>query len=142
MSRLFLAGKCAFLGILMIALATTSLLKAQPASPTEQLVNSVRLINTEEVSYRHKNGRFADREQLLAYLRHKNRLGESPINLEDKKQYELLMTLSGDGKHYQIALKPAFDMHDKKSWCTRAAFSDDGGLIFLGSAIDCEGPTE
>jgi hypothetical protein len=76
MSRLFLAGKCAFLGILMIALATTSLLKAQPASPTEQLVNSVRLINTEEVSYRHKNGRFADREQLLAYLRHKNRLGE------------------------------------------------------------------
>jgi hypothetical protein len=67
---------------------------------------------------------------------------KSPINLEDKKQYELLMTLSGDGKHYQIALKPAFDMHDKKSWCTRAAFSDDGGLIFLGSAIDCEGPTE
>jgi hypothetical protein len=78
---------------------------------------------------------------MLSYLRHKNQLSRSPINLEDRKQYELAITLSGDGKHYQIAIKPALDVNDKKTWCTRAAFSDDAGVIFLGSALDCEGQT-
>lgn len=141
MSRLSLAGCFGFFGILVTGVATTPFVKAQPESSTEQLINAVRLINTEEVSYRHELGRFADREQMVSYLRHKNQLSRSPINLEDRKQYELAITLSGDGKHYQIALKPAVDVNDKKTWCTRAAFSDDAGVIFLGSALDCEGQT-
>jgi hypothetical protein len=141
MSKLSLAGWFGFIGILGTGVASTPLVKAQPESSTEQLVNAVRLINTEEVSYQHENGRFADREQMLNYLRLKNRLSGTPIDLENRKQYELAITMSADGKHYQLALKPAFDANDKKTWCTRAAFSDDAGVIFLGSALDCEGQT-
>ncbi len=141
MSRLSLVGRFSFLGILVTSVASAPLVKAQPKSSTEQLVNAVQLINTEEVSYKHDNGRFADREQMLNYLRHRNRLSSSPIDLEDGKRYELAITMSADGKHYQLTLKPVFDVKDKTTWCKRAAFSDDAGVIFLGSALDCEGQT-
>jgi hypothetical protein len=62
----------------------------------------------------------------------------SPINLENPKPYELTITTSADGMHYQITLKRPSDMKDKNTWCRTAAFSDDAGLIFLGSVIDCE----
>jgi hypothetical protein len=140
-SRLSLGGWCGFLGILVTVFASTPSLKAQSESSTEQLVNAVRLINTEEVSYQHENGRFADREEMLSYLRRENRLSSSAIDLENKKPYELAITMSADGKHYQISLKPAFDVNDRKTWCTRSAFSDDTGVIFLGSALDCDGQT-
>lgn len=63
------------------------------------------------------------------------------VKLENKKPHELAITMSADGKHYQISLKPAFDVNDKKTWCTKSAFSDDTGVIFLGSALDCDGQT-
>jgi hypothetical protein len=141
MDKLSLPPWSWFLGILVTGVVITPLLKAQPEYPTEKLVNAVRLINTEEVSYKHENGRFAEREEMLSYLRNKNHLSRSPIDLENKKQYELAITMSADGRHYQIAVKPNFDVNDKKTWCTRAAFSDDTGVIFLGSALDCEGQT-
>ena len=65
----------------------------------------------------------------------------SPIDLENPKPYELTITTSPDGKHYQITLKRLADSNDKNTACSHAAFSDDGGLIYLGSVIDCESPS-
>jgi hypothetical protein len=75
---------------------------------------------------------------MSASLQTKKPLSESPIDLENPKPYELTITTSSDGMHYQITLKRPSDMNDKNTWCRTAAFSDDAGLIFLGSVIDCE----
>jgi hypothetical protein len=110
----------------------------QPEMPTEKLVNALRLLNTHEYSYIHENHRFADRDQILAFLRQKGMLSKSPIDLENLKPYELAITTTSDGMHYQITLQRPSDMNDKSTWCRTATFSDDRGVIFLGQAIDCE----
>jgi|SRR5580704_7978888 hypothetical protein len=168
MKRICLALLCGFLGILVTAVAIPPQVNGQAEIFTEKLVNTLRFLNTEEVSYRHETGRFASREELLTFLRTKGLLSqsptdfakptrrfitreemstslqtkrplsESPIDLENPKPYELTITISSDGMHYQITLKRPSDMNDKNRWCRTAAFSDDAGLIFLGSVIDCE----
>jgi hypothetical protein len=155
---------CGFLGILVTANATPQE-TVQSDIPTEKLVNTLRLLNTEEFEYRHETGRFATREELLTFLRTKGLLSQtptelakhkprfvsqeemstflqtqesSPINLENPRPYELTITTSSDGMHYQITLKRPSDMKDQNTRCRTAAFTDDGALIFLGSVIDCE----
>jgi hypothetical protein len=162
MKRICLALLCSFLGILLTAVAIPSQLTGQAEITTGKLVNTLRLLNTEEYSYRHETGRFASREELLTSLRVKGLLhqlptdlakpsqrfasqeqtkgpvSDSPIDLENPKPYELTITTSSDGMHYQITLKRPTDLNDKNRWCRTAAFSDEAGLIFLGSVIDCE----
>jgi len=168
MKRSSVALLCGFLGTLATAVTIPSQVTGQAEIPTEKLVYALRLLNTEEYSYRHETGRFASRDELLTFLRTKGLLSESPtdlakpkarfvfreemstslptnkplsdspIDLENPKPYELRVTTSLDGMHYQITLKRLSDMNDKNSWCRTAAFSDDAGLIFLGSVIDCE----
>ena len=103
----------------------------------EKLVGALRTLNTFEYVYRDENGRFANREELLAILRQKGVLSKAAIDFENPKPYELEITTSRDGEHYQITLKRASDMNDKSTWCKTAAFSDDAGVIFLGAALDC-----
>jgi hypothetical protein len=164
--RICLALLCGLLGIIVMAEAIPSRATVEAEIPTEKLVNTLRLLNTEEYSYRHETGRFASREEMLTFLRTKGLLSqsptdlakptprfvsqqemstslqtktplsESPIDLENPKPYELTITTSSDGTHYQITLKRPSDMNDKNTWCRTAAFSDDAGLIFLGSVID------
>jgi hypothetical protein len=86
----------------------------------------------------HENRRFADRDQMLAFLRQNGPSSKSPIDLENPKPYELSITTTSDGMHYQITLQRPSDMNDKSTWCRTAAFSDDRGVIFLGRAIACE----
>ena len=128
---------CAFLGVL----ATGSAIPSQVGGPDEvsraKLVNAFRLLNTQEYVYRQEIGRFASREELLTFLRTKGILSRSPIDLENPQPYELVVITSPDGMHYQITLKRPSDMNDKSTWCKPAAFSDDAGVIFLGSALDC-----
>ncbi len=167
MKRSSVALLCGFLGTLVTAVSIPSQVSGQAEIPTENLVYALRLLNTEEYSYRHETGRFASRNELLTFLRTKGLLSqspadlakpkarfvsreemstlqtkkplsESPIDLENPKPYELTITTSSDGMHYQITLKRKSDMNDKSTWCRTAAFSDDAGLIFLGSVIDCE----
>jgi hypothetical protein len=168
MKRICLALLCGLLGILVTARAIPQE-TVQSDIATEKLVNTLRLLNTEEYSYRHETGRFAAREEMLTFLRTKGLLSQtptdlsnpprprffsqqevstslqtkepSPINLENPRPYELTITTSSDGMHYQITLKRPSDMNDKNTWCRTAAFSDDAGLIFLGSVIDCEAPS-
>jgi hypothetical protein len=128
---------CAFLGVL----ATGSAIPSQVSGPDEvsnaKLVNALRLLNTQEYVYRQEIGRFASREEMLTFLRTKGILSGSPIDLENPQPYELVVTTSPDGKHYQITLKRPSDMNDKGTWCKTAAFSDDAAVIFLGAALDC-----
>ena len=126
------------LGAVLFGESTPRQVSTQPEIPTEKLVNAIRLLNTHEVSYKHENGRYADRDQMLAFLRQKGLLSKSPIDLENPTPYELAITTASDGTHYQITLQRLSDMNDKGTWCKRAAFSDEKGVIFLGQAIDCE----
>ena len=126
------------LGSVLFGESAPRQVSAQPEIPTEKLVNAIRLLNTHEVSYRYENGRYADRDQMLAFLRQKSLLSKSPIDLENPTPYELAIATSPDGTHYQITLQRPSDMNDKSTWCKTAAFSDEKGVIFLGQAIDCE----
>jgi hypothetical protein len=111
---------------------------AQTEIATEKLVVTLRLLNTSEYSYREEHGRFANWEELLAFVRQNGYKRNAVIDLENPKPYELEITTSRDGEHYQITLKRASDMNDKSTWCKTAAFSDDAGVIFLGAALDCD----
>lgn len=126
------------LGVVLLGEANARQTSGQPEITTGKLVNALRLLNTHEYSYKNENGRFADRDQMLSYLRQKELLSRSQIDLENPKPYELAITVSSDGMHYQIALQRPSDMNDKSTWCKTAAFSDEKGVIFLGQAIDCE----
>ena len=126
------------LGVVLLGEANARQASGQPEITTGKLVNALRLLNTHEYSYKNENGRFADRDQMLSYLRQKGLLSRSPVDLANPKPYELAITISSDGMHYQIALQRPSDMNDKSTWCKTAAFSDEKGVIFLGQAIDCE----
>lgn len=138
MKRNFLALICGLLGILVTAVVIPLRVNGQAEIPAGKLVNALRLLNTQEYSYRNETGRFATREEMLTFLRKKDSLSQSPIDLENPKPYELAIATSPDGMHYQITLKRTSDMNDKSTWCKTAAFSDDAGVIFLGSAIGCD----
>ena len=138
MKRNFLALICGLLGILVTAVVIPLRVKGQAEIPAGKLVNALRLLNTQEYSYRNETGRFATREEMLTFLRKKDSLSKSPIDIENPKPYELAIATSADGMHYQITLKRTSDMNDKSTWCKTAAFSDDAGVIFLGSAIGCD----
>ena len=111
----------------------------EPEIPTAKLVNTMRFLGTSEVTYSSENGRFASRAELLVFLRQKNLLGKSPLDLENPEPYQVQITTDLDGTHYQISIKRAVDLDDKSTWCRTAVFEDDTGIIFLGEAIDCPG---
>lgn len=125
-------------GAVLFAGSTLRQVSAQPEISTGKLVNAIRLLNTHEVSYKNENGRYADRDQMLAFLRQKGFLSKSAVDLENPTPYELAITTTSDGMHYQITLQRPSDMNEKSTWCKTAAFSDEKGVIFLGQAIDCE----
>jgi|SRR5215510_12597732 len=131
-----LVAACFYVGSLL--LCTVSLEGDQQKVSATKIVNTLRLLNTHEYSYNHENHRFADREQIIASLRQKNLLSKAQIDLENPSPYELAVTVSSDGMHYQITLQRLPDMNDKRTWWEPAAFSDDKGVIFLGKALDCE----
>jgi hypothetical protein len=141
MRRVLLALFCGLLGILLIGACIPSKLNGQAEISTEKLVNTLRLLNTQEYVYQHESGRFATQTEMLSFLRTKGILSKAPVDLENPKPYELAITTSLDGKHYQITLKPLSGMNNEGTGCRTAAFSDDAGLIFLGSALGCEAST-
>ena len=68
------------LGAVLLGESAPRQVSAQPEIPTGKLVNAIRLLNTNEFSYKHENGRFADRDQMLAFLRQKDLLSKPPID--------------------------------------------------------------
>lgn len=126
------------LGVLLMGAGIPSQVNGQTEISNGKLATALRLLNTQEYNYQHERGRFATLPEMLGFLRAKDILSKSPIDLENPKPYELAITTSPDGKHYQITLRP---MNDKSAGCRTAAFSDDVGVIFLGSALGCEAST-
>jgi len=141
MKRIYLALFCGFLEMILMGGAIPSQANGQADSSNANLVSALRLLNTQEYTYQHDKGRFATQQEMLSFLRTKGILSKSPIDLENPKPYELTITTSPDGKHYQITLKRSADPDDKNAACRTAAFSDDSGLIYLGTVIGCESPT-
>jgi hypothetical protein len=137
MRRVPLAMFCGLLIILVTGVAIFPQANGQTEIATEKLVVTLRLLNTSEYSYRWEQGRFANWEELQAFLRQSGYNKNAVIDLENPKPYELEITTSQDGKHYQITLKRPSDRNDKSTWCKNAVFSDDAGVIFVGAALDC-----
>lgn len=138
MKRTTCALFCGFIAILLSGIAIPRQVNGPSEVPTQNLVGAVRTINTAEVLYKHENGRFASRDEILAFLPQKGFSSKASIDLENPKPYELAVTTSPDGMHYQITLQWPSDLNDKSTWCKTAAFSSERGVIFLGVAIDCE----
>jgi hypothetical protein len=105
MNRICVALLCGFLGPVGAAVAIPSQVNKQAEAPTEKLVATLRLLNTQEVLYYHEIRRFASHDELLTFLRTKGTLGQSPIDLDSPGPYELAITTSADGLHYFISLK-------------------------------------
>ena len=136
MKRIGLLLFCIFLGGVLLGRPNSR--QAQTAIATDKLVTALRLLNTSEYSYMDEHHRFADRDQMPTFLRQTGCLSKSSIDLENPNPYELAITTSSDGKHYQITLQRPSEMNDKGTWCKTAAFTDERGVIFLGQAIDCD----
>ena len=142
MKSVYLSLFCGLLGIPLMGVAIPPQVNGQAEISNGKLVNALRLLNTQEYEYQHERGRFATLQEMLSFLRTKDILSKAPIDLENPKPYELVITTSPDGMHYQITLKPTADPNGKNAVCRTAAFSDDSGLIYLGSVIGCESPTQ
>jgi hypothetical protein len=138
MKRVCLALSCGLLAILAAGQTVSPPMNGQTEIPTHRLVDAVRTLNTYEVSFRRDNGRFANREEILTFLQQKGVLSRTATDLVNLKPYELAITTTQNGQHYQITLKRPSDMNDTGTWCKTAAFSDDSGMIFLGAALGCE----
>jgi hypothetical protein len=128
---------CGLVGLSLTVPAISHQSAGQSEVSAVKLVNTLRLLNTKEYSYKQENHRFAALSELFSFLRRRGSLNKSPVDLENPNPYELAITTSSDGNHYQITLQWPSDMKDKTTWCKTAAFTDDRGVIFLGQAIDC-----
>ena len=131
--------KATAISLVAVSLLMVSGAAGQTEPSKAQLVNYLRFVNTSEHSYYKENGGYADQTQLVAWLANKNGPAKAiDLSAEKLKPYVLTVTVTGDGKHYQVNLQRPSDMSDKATWCKPAVFSDDGGLIFLASAIGCD----
>ena len=137
MKKLGLAFAVCLLGTAMAAFAIPQS-NVPPEISKAQLVTALRLLNTQEYTYRHEKGRFATRDEMIAFLRESGGLSRASMDLENPKPYEMAITTTADGQHYQITFRIPSDMHDKNTQCKPAAFSDERGVIFLGVALGCE----
>jgi len=135
--RVFLVASLVLTMCLTGSATQTQETASESGIPTTKLVTTMRLLNTQQMNYRNENHRFASLDELVAFLRQKNMLGKSPIDLENPAPYQVQITTNPDATHYQITIQRPADVNDKATWCRTAAFSDDGGVIYLGQAIDC-----
>lgn len=108
MKRIVFVFSC---GLLAVALSGRAIPRqsngASDIPADKKLVIALRALNTEQYNYLERNHRFADREQMLSYLREEEPglLRKLPIDLEDQTSYQLAITTSADGQHYQITLQ-------------------------------------
>jgi hypothetical protein len=134
MRKLFLLSG-ALLGLIFTPAANT-----QEEDKSEQVskhLGMLRTLNTLEFSYRDQYGRFGDREQILAYFRESGAT-KGMERFEHLQSFQLSVTTSSDGAHYQISLTPLLDDANKAGWCDRAGFADERAVIFLGTSLGCE----
>jgi len=120
-----------------VAIVRTNTREEDKSEAVSKHLGILRTLNTLEYNYQERYGRFGDREQLLAYFRQSGAT-EGADSLEHLQSFQLSITTSLDGAHYQISLTPLLDNSNKGAWCDKAIFTDERGLIFLGEGLDCE----
>lgn len=80
---------CGLLVVLVTEVAIFPQANGRTETPAEELVVALRTLNTTEYSYREENGRFANREEMLAFLRKEKCVSsKGAIDLENPKPYE------------------------------------------------------
>ncbi|HYL84895.1 MAG TPA: hypothetical protein VE263_11720 [Candidatus Angelobacter sp.] len=137
MKKMVFVSSSILLSFLPIAGPVRSQAVAQTDVSRDQLVATVRNLNTAEVLYLQETGRFASLDDMLGFLRKKDYLKTMPINLENTKAVELRITTTLDGAHYQLGIRQASEKSGQKTGCNLAAFSNDSGLIYLGTPLGC-----
>lgn len=109
-------------------------------------IEMLRVINTEEASFKHEIGRYGSWEELAGREKFANRLTnliteayprlrtlKISANLNVLPGWRIRLNLSGDGQSYDLRFE---DLSDEK--CGYAAISDESGVIRQSKAIDCE----
>jgi hypothetical protein len=122
---------------LVFTLATAKTREDDKSEPVSNHLRILRTLNTLEYNYQERYGRFGDREQLLAYYRQSGAT-EGADKLENLQSFQFSVNTSSDGAHYQISLTPLLDKANTASWCDKAGFTDERGMIFLGAGLGCE----
>lgn len=132
------------LAVLLVALGVglfTSRVRSQQPTDSKDAeewkrLGLVRSLNTEEVNYQAAHARFADRDEMVAFLRER---GNHPLasKVEHLDPYELTIFTNRDGSHYHLSLVRRYDENDESSRCSTSIFSDDSGVIFLGLGLSC-----
>ena len=105
MKKLGVAIAVCLLGTAIAALAIPAETNDAPEISKAQLVTALRLLNTQEYTYRHEKGRFGTRDEMIAFLRESGGLSKASMDLENPKPYEMAITTTADGQHYQITFR-------------------------------------
>ena len=135
---------CAVVIVGMFAVLGASGDKKQNASSerVSQVLNTIRLINTAELTERQEHGQYSSLAQLVSTgalsMTAKNRPQFGDVNsvLNMQAPGELLagfstdMVVAADGSAYKLAFID-------KSACGAAFFTDQAGLIYRGTALGC-----
>ena len=135
-------GLC-FMVALAILLIAARAEKRQPQNQREidreKAINAVRAINTAEYEYRTDHGRFGSWFEVSTFGRPTPGTPEMTLSqlrimpgAEITPGYRLTLLVSEDGTAYSVSL------HDMKTHgCGLSFFSDQSGLIYQGTIIDC-----
>jgi hypothetical protein len=102
------------------------------------VIGWMRSVNTREAEFDAANHRFANADELRAFVSSKKSPG-AVFDAKDIAPYTLEISTSTNGSHYLATIKRPSDMNDKSTWCKTAAFSDETGVIYLGQSIGCSG---
>ena len=128
--------------VIFAAIAAT----AQVPAPTPErtlAVQVLRALNTAEVNYAHDAGHFGTWDDLRPVVAKwksaatKGTWGEALQSLNTDSSddplpgWKLRVMPAADGKHYTLS------MH-KDQQCDVNGFSDDTGVIYLGTSLGCE----
>lgn len=126
-----------------IAVRTSRVQAAEADEKLRRAVDTIRLINTAENQLRFSGAKYApfgDSPLVNACKEAAKKNSEQfgavihNLDLQNAKEplngFNFSMVVASDGKAYKISLA-------EKANCGTAFFSDDGGLIYQGKAIDC-----
>ena len=127
--------------VLAILVAVVRAQEPQPPSQAgidrERAIEVVRAINAVESDYRTAHGRFASWYEVRSFGRlapgPQIALSPQPWWREDAiPGYRLTLLVADEGKAYSVSL------HDMKAnGCGLSVFSDQSGLIYQGTIVDC-----
>lgn len=131
--------------LVFVIIATVAALAQAPAPTPERVlaVNALRILNTAELNYAHDAGHFGSWDDLRPIVAKwktaevKGTWGDALLSFNTSSTdkplpgWKLRVMVAADGKHYTLTLH-------KDQQCDVNGFSDDTGVIYLGSSLGCD----